>query len=104
MDYLVILITAKDRAEAEKIGATLVGEKLAACANIVPGVSSIFCWENNIQKSEEVLMIVKTRKELYPALQEAVRKVHSYKVPEIIALPIVLGYDKYLDWIGSVTD
>src|SRR3989338_6912506 len=99
--HIVIFITAKDKEEAEKIAGHLVGEKLAACVNIVPGVSSAFWWENKIDQAQEVLMIVKSKKVLFGKIVAAVKKVHSYSVPEIIALPIIDGNKDYLKWISD---
>ena len=99
--YIVVFITAKDKAEAEKIGRHLVSEKLAACVNIVAGVQSIFWWENKIDQAGEVLLIVKSKKTFFKKIVAAVRAVHSYSVPEIIALPIVAGHVDYLKWIGD---
>ena len=98
---IVIFITAKDKDEAEKIAAHLVGEKLAACVNIVPGVSSVFWWEKKIDQAQEVLLIAKSKKILFKKIITAVKKVHSYSVPEIIALPIIDGNKDYLKWISD---
>ena len=97
--YIVVFVTVKDKDEAEKIAAHLVKNKLAACVNIVPGVSSVFWWENKIDQASEVLLIVKTKKALFKKLAAAVKKTHSYSVPEIIALPIIDGNKDYLNWI-----
>lgn len=99
--YVVVFITAKDKDEAEKIAAHLVGEKLAACVNIVAGVGSVFWWENKIDQSREVLLIAKSKKILFRKIVAAVKKVHSYSVPEIIALPIIDGNKDYLKWISD---
>ncbi len=99
--YIVVFITAKDKDEAEKIAAYLVGEKLAACVNIVPGVSSFFWWEKKIDQAQEVLLIVKSKKILFKKMIAAVKKAHSYSVPEIIALPVIGGNKDYLKWISD---
>ena len=99
--YIVIFITAKDKAEGEKIARHLLAEKLAACVNIIPTVESFFWWENKIDQSAETLLIVKSKKILFPRLVKAVRAVHSYSVPEIIALPIAAGDKAYLKWISD---
>ena|SRR3989338_7394666 len=99
--YIVIFVTAKDKAEAEKIASHLVKEKLAACVNIVAGVNSMFWWENKIDQAQEVLLIVKSKKILFKKIMAAVKKLHSYSVPEIIALPIVDGNKDYLKWISD---
>jgi len=96
---VVILITAANKREAKKIAKGLVGKKLAACVNVVDGVKSFFWWEGKIDSGNEVLLIVKSQKKLLKKIIKAVRDLHSYSVPEVIALPIVGGYDKYLKWI-----
>ncbi|MCC6347656.1 MAG: divalent-cation tolerance protein CutA [Nitrospirales bacterium] len=103
MEALVVYITAPDEEEAAKIARTLVEERLAACVNIVRGIRSLYRWEGKIEDDSEVLMITKTRRELFPSLQERVKELHRYTVPEIIALPIVEGSPDYLCWLHDVT-
>jgi periplasmic divalent cation tolerance protein len=99
---IVVLVTVPSREEGEKIARLLVEEKLAACVNIVAqGVTSIFRWEGAVSVAAEVLLIVKTERARFPLLVEAVKKHHTYSVPEIIALPIVDGERSYLAWIGE---
>lgn len=98
---IVVLVTAASQEEASQIAGQLVEEKLAACANIIPGVRSIFSWRGEICDESEVLLIIKTtRKNLY-LLVEMVEEIHSYEVPEIIALPIVGGSEAYLSWLNE---
>ena len=99
----VVLITVPNSEVAEKITNMLVSEHLAACVNIVPDITSIYLWEGKICKDKELLLIVKTRASLMEKLVGAVRKVHPYTTPEIIALPIVAGFDGYLKWVEDVT-
>ena len=99
----VVLITVPNSEVAEKIANMLVSEHLAACVNIVPDITSIYLWEGKICKDKELLLIVKTRASLMEKLVGAVRKVHPYTTPEIIALPIVAGFDGYLKWVEDVT-
>jgi periplasmic divalent cation tolerance protein len=99
--YVVVFITTKDVEEAEKIGKTLVKRRQAACVNVIPEVSSHFWWKDKLDASKESLLIVKTKSSLLPDIIKSVRKIHSYSVPEIIALPIVGGNQDYLDWIDS---
>lgn len=102
-DFIVVLITTGSCEEAMKIARALVEEKLAACVNIVPEVFSCYWWEGKVQEDKEALLIVKTTASAFPALEGRVRELHSYTVPEIIALPIKEGFKGYLDWLaGSV--
>ena len=101
--YIVILVTAKDEAQANKIAEKLVADKLVACANIVRGIQSIFWWEGKVDRAEETLLILKSRRRHFPSIVKTVKSLHSYDVPEIIALPIVEGNKDYLKWITEVT-
>ncbi len=98
-----MLITASSKEEAEAIAGHVVETRLAACVNIIPAVQSVFFWEGKLCRESEILLLVKTKKNLFAALCEAVQKKHSYKVPEIIALPIVEGSASYLQWIDENT-
>ncbi len=100
---VVVLVTAKNLDEARKIAGHLLAKKLIACANIVNGVESHFWWEGKIDKSAEVLLLLKSQQSLFPKIVKAVKDAHSYSVPEIIALPIILGDKNYLDWIKKET-
>lgn len=102
-DCVVVLITASGEEEAARIGRELVEARLAACVNIIPAVRSLYRWEGIIQDELEVLMVVKTRKDLFGSLREKVKELHSYTVPEVLALPVVEGFDKYLFWIKNET-
>ena len=98
---IVILITTKDSDEADKIAVALTQEKLIACANIVKGVQSVFWWEGKVDYSEETLMIIKSEERLFDKIVEKVKSLHSYSVPEVIALPIIGGNPDYLKWINE---
>ena len=100
---IVCYITAPNEAEALKIARALVENRLAACANIVKNVRSIYAWKGAIQDDAEILMIVKTQKALFHKLTEKVKEIHSYDVPEIIALPILEGSEDYLQWLREST-
>lgn len=102
-DEIVVLITASSGDEAALIGKALVDGGFAACANIVPEVRSLFFWEGKTQDERETLLIVKSRLPLMEKLVEKVRSLHSYTVPEIIALPIVAGSRDYLAWLQETT-
>ncbi|MDH4300369.1 MAG: divalent-cation tolerance protein CutA [Dehalococcoidia bacterium] len=100
-DRIVVLITAGSGEEARKIAKLLVKEKKAACVNILPGVDSLFWWKGKIDSARENLLFVKTRASLFPEIVNLVKEIHSYGVPEIIALPITGGSEDYLRWLDS---
>ena len=97
--FIVIFITCANKQEAEKIAAGLISAKLAACVNIVPGIKSLFWWENKIDQAQELLLIIKSKKTKLSGIIKKVKSLHSYSTPEIIALPIVAGNKDYLKWI-----
>ena len=97
------MITTGNAEEAEKISKTLVKRRLAACVNILPEVSSRYWWQDKLETATESMLLVKTKQSLLPEIVKSVKKIHSYSVPEIIALPIVAGSQAYLDWIDSET-
>jgi periplasmic divalent cation tolerance protein len=102
--FIVVLITAPGQEAAEKIAAELLGKKIAACVNIVPSIQSIYNWKGEAQNDREVLLLVKTRASLFQErLVPAVKAVHPYEVPEIIALPVLMGSQSYLDWMAAET-
>jgi periplasmic divalent cation tolerance protein len=101
-DYIVVMVTAPER-EAPSLARTLVEERLVACVNLVPGLRSVYWWKGKIEDEPEVLCIMKTRSALFEALRTRVRKLHSYEVPEIIALPVLAGNEPYLEWIAENT-
>jgi periplasmic divalent cation tolerance protein len=102
-EFIVVFITCSSMKEAEKIGNSLVEKRLVACVNIMPEIKSIFLWKGKITKEKEVLLIAKSRMELFDSIQNEVRELHSYEVPEIIALPIEAGAEDYLEWIKKET-
>jgi periplasmic divalent cation tolerance protein len=99
----VVLVSASSQNEAEKIANELVNTKLAACVSIIPNMRSIYTWEGKVESSEEYLMIIKTRAELFEQVKQAIQGLHSYKIPEIISLPITHALDDYVQWINEVT-
>ena len=103
-EYIIVFITASNEEEAARISHALVGERLAACVNIIPSVRSIYRWQGRVEDEQEVLMLAKTKKSLFERLQGRVKELHSYSVPEIIGLPLVEGSKEYLDWLGQETD
>ena len=102
-EYIIVFITAPNEEEAAKISRTIVGERLAACVNIIGSVRSIYKWQGRVEDEQEVLMIIKTKKSLFDRLQERIKELHSYAVPEIIGLPVIEGSKQYLDWLGQET-
>jgi periplasmic divalent cation tolerance protein len=101
LDYLAVFVTAKSVDEAQTIGYALVNERLAACVNILLAVRSIFRWEGEVQKEHEVMMIVKTQRHLFDRLSQRITELHSYDVPEIVAVPIEAGSPAYLSWLAE---
>jgi len=101
--YLTVFVTAPSVEDGSQIARILVKEKLAACVNILPGITSIYTWNSEICEDSEVLLIIKTRIDLFEALSATVQKEHPYDVPEVIALPLATGASNYLDWIDKVT-
>jgi periplasmic divalent cation tolerance protein len=98
-DRIIVLITAGSEEEAHKIAELLVNGKKAACINIVPRVDSVFRWEGKLDSARESLLLVKTKASLFSEIVEMVKRMHSYEVPEIIALPIIGGSEDYLKWV-----
>jgi periplasmic divalent cation tolerance protein len=101
--YLVVFVTTKDREEAMSIAEVLVSERLAACANVLEPVVSVYTWKGKLERSAEALMIIKTHADVFPLLVERVKELHSYDVPEIIGIPITGGNPAYLKWIDEAT-
>jgi periplasmic divalent cation tolerance protein len=102
-DFVVVLVTVPDDAVADRLAHTLVSEKLAACVNVLPKVRSVYAWEGEICNEGELLCLLKTRRELFPAVRERVLDLHPYQIPEIIALPLVEGSEIYLSWLRDNT-
>jgi periplasmic divalent cation tolerance protein len=100
----VVLVTAPDLAVAGEIGRRLVEEGLAACANLVPGVRSIYRWQGALHDDPEVLLILKTRAALVDALAARVRTLHPYELPEVVALPVAAGSAPYLAWVREAAE
>jgi|SRR3989304_8609811 len=103
MDFIVVLITAGSVEEGERIAGSLVDNHLVACVNVVPSVKSIFFWEGKTDQQSEVLLIAKSRKALLNQIIEHVKKIHSYSVPEVIAIPVIGGSEDYLKWVEETT-
>ena len=102
--YRLVYCTCGSTENAQQIATALVAEQLAACVNILPGIQSIYRWQGQLESATEWLLLIKTRAECLPRLQERVKNLHTYELPEIIAVPIASGYEPYLTWITeSVT-
>lgn len=99
--YIIILITVPDKKEARNIAAALVRKKLAACVNIVDRIESLYWWKGKVERAKETLLVIKSKSAKLPAIIKTVKAMHSYEVPEIIALPIEAGEKKYLRWIDE---
>ena len=98
-EFIVVFVTAGSSTEGERLARAVVQERLAACVNRIKHVQSVYRWQGQIEETEEELLVIKTRKELFSALEKKVRELHSYSVPEIIALPLVEGNEAYLRWL-----
>jgi periplasmic divalent cation tolerance protein len=101
VEAIQVATTTADRADAERIAASLVAKKLAACVQVSGPLESTYRWKEQIETSREWICTIKTLRALYPQVEEAIRKLHSYEQPEIVALPIVAGCAGYLDWLAS---
>lgn len=99
--YTAVLVTCPSEREARRIARRLLDGKFIACANIINGVESVFRWKGKIEKRRESLIIMKTAKKRLKDVEKAVKKMHSYEVPEIAALPLVWGSMDYLKWLGD---
>ena len=99
--YILVMITCSSKKEADTIKTSLLKEKKAACVNIISGVRSFFWWKNKIDSADEVLLLVKTKTTNLKEIITRVKKLHSYEIPEIIALPIIGGSKDYLEWLND---
>jgi periplasmic divalent cation tolerance protein len=102
-DFLQVTTTAGTRAEAERIGEELVDRRLAGCVQIVGPIRSIYRWEGKVERAEEWLCLIKTSREQYSAVEGAIRSLHPYDCPEVIAAPIEFGSSAYLAWLAEQT-
>jgi periplasmic divalent cation tolerance protein len=100
-NVFLVLSTFGDAEEARRVARTVVTEGLAACGNIIPRIESIYRWQGKVETSEETLVFFKTTKDRYAALEARIRELHSYEVPEIIAVPVDSGFGPYLEWVAS---
>ena len=100
-DKIVVLTTCDSEKRAEKLAHILVDQHLAACVNILPKARSIYRWEGKIEDSVEWLLLIKSRRDLFIALRAEIQKMHTYEVPEVIAIPVVDGSEAYLGWLDG---
>ena len=101
-EYIVVFVTVNSLKQAGIIAKELLTQKAAACVNTT-GIDSLFTWKAKIQKTKEILLIVKSQRKLFKKIEKVVRQFHNYEVPEIIALPVIAGHKPYLDWISENT-
>ncbi len=101
MPYIIVLMTTATKKEAENIARNLLNQRLIACANIVGPVSSLFWWKEKINRENEFLVLMKTRSDLFEKLATTIKQMHSYEIPEIIAVPITKGEQTYLEWLSG---
>jgi periplasmic divalent cation tolerance protein len=102
--YVLVITTCADRDSAVALAGALVESRLAACVNVVDGVTSIYSWKGSVERDPECLLLVKTRRELFDRLREEVRLRHPYELPEVIAVPVQDGLSGYLRWIDESLD
>jgi periplasmic divalent cation tolerance protein len=102
-EKILVMITAGSEEEGEKIAKALLEARLIACANLIGGVRSLYRWEGKVCDDREILLLCKTVRKHFSGLSEKVKSVHSYEIPEIIALPLVEGWHPYLDWVEQET-
>ena len=101
--FCITFVTCQSKKEADSIASSLLNKRLVACANIVSGIDSKFWWTGKINKAREVLVILKARRADFKKIEKEVKRLHSYEVPEIIAIPIAAGSDEYLRWVKKET-
>jgi periplasmic divalent cation tolerance protein len=102
-DAVLVLTTLPTADAAAALARTLLEERLAACANIVPGVRSIYRWQGKVEDQGEVLVLLKTRRQLFDLLRARILELHPYEVPEVLALPVESGHAAYLEWVARET-
>jgi periplasmic divalent cation tolerance protein len=102
-DAVIVFTSLPDRAAAVKLANELVAKKLAACVNVLSECTSVYRWKGAIENAREVPVVIKTRAARYAEVEAAIRGLHPYELPEIIAVPVVRGFDDYLQWVADET-
>jgi len=102
-NVLIVLTNCPDEDVADRLARTLVEQKLAACVNRLPAVNSVYRWQGSVERAVEVPLLIKSTRERLPEIQEAIRALHPYEVPEIVAIPVVAGLPAYLRWVVDET-
>jgi len=103
MGTILVISTLPDRDAAEKMAYFLIEQQLAACVNILPGVTSVYRWQGKVESANETILLIKTTMARYPALEAAIKAQHPYELPEIVAVPINAGLPVYLAWVATET-
>lgn len=102
-EFQIVLCTCPDEASADAIATALLERRLAACVNLVPGITSLYRWRGELQRDAELLLLIKTRSTHFAAIRDTVRSMHGYELPELLAVPIQQGDDEYLQWLNDET-
>jgi periplasmic divalent cation tolerance protein len=102
-DIIVVLTNLPDRAAAQKLAQELVAQKLAACVNVLAECASVYRWQGKVESTVEIPVLIKTRAGRYAEVEDAIRRLHPYELPEIVAVPVVRGFGDYLDWVADGT-
>jgi periplasmic divalent cation tolerance protein len=102
-DAIVVLCTCPDNTTAHELAKTILSEKLAACVNLIPQVTSLYYWQGQLEEAQEVQLVIKSRRTLFGVLQQRLLALHPYDIPEIIALPVLAGAPEYLQWLQEHT-
>lgn len=100
-DKILVISTCATEADAERLARALLDTRLAACVNVVPGLRSFYRWKGEIESEAEFMLIIKTSRDLFPALRAEIEKLHPYEVPELLAMPVLAGAENYLSWLQA---
>lgn len=103
MDVILIITNLPDKASAEMLAQRLIAERLAACVNMLAACTSVYHWQGNVETAQEIPVLIKTTRQHYEAIEQTIREVHPYELPEIISVPLAGGLPAYLDWVAAET-